>query len=61
MNALALNSVPVHQPPIPRAVRVVPQELHCQVVLDSFKNGHTMQVPQVLVMILVSLTYLELN
>ena len=38
---------------------VVSQELHGYVVLDIVEKSYTVQVPQVLIMVLVSLSYLR--
>ena len=38
---------------------VVSQELHGYVVLNFVEKSHTVQVPQVLIMVLVSLAYLR--
>ena len=52
-------SIPVHQSPVPRSMSVVSQELHRYVVLDFVEKSYTVQVPQVLIMVLVSLAYLR--
>ena len=49
----------MHQSPVPRSMSVVSQELHGYVVLDFVEESHTVQVPQVLIMVLVSLAYLR--
>ena len=51
----------MHESPVPRAVRVVAQELHGEVVLHGavVEDGHAVQVAQVLVVVLVRLPDLE--